>query len=194
VQAFGRVGDALLDEVARADTVALAAHKIRGPKGIGALVARAGVRIPPVLAGGAQERGVRPGTLDPVAAAGLEVAARHAATSSGRYLALAPLRDRLEASARATRIGTAPRAPHVTCLAFGGWRGPELVAALDLEGLHVSSGSACSAGTAEPSPGITAMLGRAAAESSVRFSLGEGTSAAEVYEAIAILARVVPRA
>jgi cysteine desulfurase len=73
------------------------------------------------------------------------------------------------------------------------WRGPELVAALDLEGLQVSSGSACSAGTAEVSPGVAAMLGPRAAESAVRFSLGEDTTEAEVDQAIAIVHRVVPR-
>jgi cysteine desulfurase len=191
VQAFGRVAT---DDVARAGSVAVAAHKIRGPKGIGALVARG--KIGPVLLGGAQERGVRPGTLDPVAAAGFAVAARHAARSRERYAALAPLRDRLEAHLVAlggARVGTGPRAPHVTCVAVRGWRGPELVAALDLEGLHVSSGSACSAGTAEPSPGVAAMLGPEAATSAVRFSLGEETTEADVDEAIAILTRVVRR-
>jgi cysteine desulfurase len=183
-----------MDDVARADTVALAAHKLRGPKGIGALVARA--KVAPVLVGGAQERGVRPGTLDPVAAAGLAVAARHASRSAERYLAIARLRDRLEealVALGATRAGTGPRAPHVTCVVVHRWRGPELVAALDLEGLQVSSGSACSAGTAEPSPGVAAMLGAGAAESAVRFSLGEDTTEADVDQAITIVRRVIPR-
>jgi cysteine desulfurase len=75
-----------------------------------------------------------------------------------------------------------------------GWRGPELVAALDLEGLQVSSGSACSAGTAEPSPGIAATHGEKTAEAAVRFSLGEETTEVDVERAVAILGRVVPRA
>ncbi len=116
-------------------------------------------RSSPVLLGGSQERGVRPGTTDPVAAAGLAAAARHALTSPSRWRRSAPLRDALEAGllrlapgARVNGAG-APRMPHVTNVAFPGWRGPELVAALDLEGVAVSAGSACSAGTAEPSAG-----------------------------------------
>ncbi len=92
VQAFGRLAEA----AAGADTRSLAGHKIRGPKGIGALVARPGLRLAPLLLGGAQERGLRPGTVDPVAASGLAVAARHAKSSPARYAALAPLRDSLE--------------------------------------------------------------------------------------------------
>ncbi len=93
VQAFGRVEGIA---GAGADTRSLAGHKLRGPKGIGALVVREGLRLVPFLLGGAQERGIRPGTVDPVAAAGLAVAARHAKTGPARYAALAPLRDSLE--------------------------------------------------------------------------------------------------
>jgi len=193
VQAFGRLDVAT---IAQADTIALAGHKIRGPKGIGALVARLGVRLSPLMFGGAQERGLRPGTLDPVAAAGLAVAARHARTSAPRYLSVAPLRDKLEARLVALggrRVGTAPRAPHVANLAFGRWPGAELVAAFDLEGLAVSSGSACSAGTIEPSPVVTSMLGAELARSCVRFSLGEDATLQSVDAAIAIAERVLGR-
>ena len=194
VQAFGRI-----DETgALADTRSLAAHKIRGPKGIGALITRAGVRVLPVLVGGAQERGLRPGTLDPIAAAGLAVAARHAKAGAARHLRLAPLRDMLEDAlrdlpARPTLVGTGPRAPHVTNLAWPGWIGAELVAALDLEGLSVSSGSACSAGTIEPSPVVMAMLGEKIAGSSVRMSLGDDTTEADIAAAIAIVRTVTLR-
>ncbi|MDP9150193.1 MAG: aminotransferase class V-fold PLP-dependent enzyme, partial [Myxococcota bacterium] len=93
VQAFGRS-----DEVAEgADTRSLAAHKIRGPKSIGALVARPGVLVEPILLGGGQERGLRPGTVDPMGAAGLAVAAHHAMSSPARWGALGDLRDALEA-------------------------------------------------------------------------------------------------
>lgn len=196
VQAFGRLDDV----AAEADTRSLAGHKIRGPKSIGALVGRPGIGLAPVLVGGAQERGLRPGTIDPIAAAGLAVAARHASSSTARWRAVAPLRDRLEAAvarlwAQARVNGaSALRAPHVASIAFGGWTGPELVAALDLEGLAVSSGTACSAGTSEPSPALVAMGDHAAATATVRFSLGEETTALEVTDAIAILERVLPRA
>ena len=194
VQAFGR----LAASGTGADTRSLAGHKVRGPKGIGALVVREGLRLVPLLLGGAQERGLRPGTVDPVAAAGLAVAARHARTSPARYAALAPLRDGLERalltlSPGAVVNGSAPRAPHVTNVSFDGWNGPELVAALDLEGVSVSSGSACSAGTIEPSPVVTAMLGVARARSAVRISLGEETTAEELGRAIEAFRRVLGR-
>jgi cysteine desulfurase len=195
VQAFGRSDDVAPEAATRS----LAAHKLRGPKSIGALLTRPGVAISPVLLGGSQERGVRPGTTDPVAAAGLAVAARHAIASPERWRAVGPLRDALEArllalapGARANGAG-APRMPHVTSIAFPGWRGPELVAAFDLEGVAVSAGSACSAGTAEPSPVLVAMGDAQAAASSVRFSLGEETTAADIEMALSAAARVLGR-
>ncbi len=197
VQAFGR--DA--DTAPSAETRSLSGHKIRGPKGIGALVSSEGVSLVPVLVGGEQERGLRPGTLDPVAAAGLAVAARRALDAPARWAALASLRDELEhgilrlgAGARVLG-GEAPRrAPHVTTLVFPGWAGAELVAALDLEGVAVSSGTACSAGTAAPSEAVAAMGDRAGASSSVRFSLGEETVAEDIAVAIGAVTRVLARA
>jgi cysteine desulfurase len=195
VQAFGRSEDLAVD----ADTRSLAGHKLRGPKSIGALVGRPGVSIAPVLLGGSQERGVRPGTTDPIAAAGLAAAVLHAMTSPPRWQALAPLRDELEAALVRMVAGArvngadAPRMPHVASVAFPGWRGPELVAALDLEGVAVSAGSACSAGTAEPSAVLVAMGDAEAAASSVRFSLGEDTSPEDVRAALAAARRVFAR-
>ena len=89
------------------------------------------------------------------------------------------------------RNGDAARAPHVTNLSWLGIRGDELCAALDLEGVAVSSGSACSAGTAEPSPVVLAMAGKDRASSSVRFSLGEETTGDELLRALARLNRVL---
>ena len=89
--------------------------------------------------------------------------------------------------------GLAVRAPHVTNASFEGWNGPELVAALDLEGVSVSSGSACSAGTSEPSPVVTAMVGAERAGSAVRISLGEETTAGDVERALAAFERVLGR-
>ncbi len=194
VQAWGKIAEL----AAAADTRSLAAHKFRGPKGIGALVARPGLRLLPVLVGGSQERGLRPGTVDPVAAAGLAAAARHAAEGPARYAKLAPLRDRLETALVAlggqVNGEGAPRTPHVTNLAWAGWRGPELVAALDLAGVSVSSGSACSAGTGEPSPVLRAMVGEERAGASVRVSMGETTTLEDVDRATAIFAQVAVRA
>jgi cysteine desulfurase len=194
VQAIGRLEPSTW---AGADLVALAGHKIRGPKGIGALVTRPGITIRPVLVGGAQERGLRPGTQDAIACAGLGAAASRAAGGPARYAALAEVRDRLEAGltelATSERNGTGPRAPHVTNISFAGWRGDELCAALDLEGVAASSGAACSAGTAEPSAVIRAMVGEARAASAVRFSLGEDTSAKDVAEVLIRAKRVLAR-
>ncbi len=199
VQAFGR-SEAVWEE---ADSRSLAAHKMRGPKSVGALVVRQGVGIEPVLLGGSQERGLRPGTVDPVSAAGLEVAAKHALASPAAWRALAPLRDALEAGllrlAAGARGGArvhgaeAERAPHATQVAFPGWSSAELVAALDLEGVAASGGSACSAGTAEPSSVLVAMGDDEGATSSVRFSLGEETTAADVELALEAVARVLAR-
>lgn len=195
VQAFGRSED-----VARgADTRSLAGHKMRGPKCMGALVARPGLRLTPVLFGGSQERGVRPGTIDPVSAAGLGAAVERALRGAARWPALAPLRDALEVglvrlygSARVNGRA-ARRAPHVTNIAFPGWRGEELVAAFDLEGIAVSSGTACSAGTAEPSPVLGAMGDPEAAASSVRFSLGEDTTREDIEATLAAAGRIFAR-
>jgi len=199
VQAWGKVDTSA---VAAADSASLAAHKLRGPKGVGALVARAGLSIAPVLLGGAQEKGLRPGTVDAALAAGLGVAARRAHGGSMRYARIAERRDALEnallgllhAELGARVAGDrARRAPHVSLLVWPGWQGAELVAALDLEGVSVSSGAACSAGTVEPSPVLEAMLGARDAASGIRASLGEETSDDDVQRAIAAFRTVVAR-
>ncbi len=194
VQAVGRLPPGAWSG---ADLVSVAAHKIRGPKGVGALCTRAGLKVRPLLFGGAQERGVRPGTQDPVACAGFAEAARRARGAGPEaYARVAEQRDRLEAALVALGglvNGEGPRAPHVTNLSWPGWRGDELCAALDLEGVAVSSGSACSAGTAEPSPVLTAMTGSARAASAVRVSLGEDTTPEDITSATEAFRRVLRR-
>lgn len=177
-----------------ADSLALAAHKIRGPKGIGAFAFRGSNAPRPVLVGGSQERGLRPGTVDPVSAAGFLAALDRVGAGPERYRALAPLRDELEqALAGVAEIngGGVPRLPHVSNLSFRASSGDELVAALDLIGVCVSSGSACSAGTTEPSSIITAMLGRERARAAVRTSLGETTTPMQLQAAISAFRRVL---
>jgi cysteine desulfurase len=191
VQAFGKLDPAWWQG---ADSVALAAHKIRGPKGVGALLGRPGWSPEPVLRGGAQERGLRPGTLDAAALAGFCVAVRHARTGPQRYAKLALLRDRLERElgSRVQVNGAgARRLPHVSNLSVAGFRGDELVAALDLHGVRISSGSACSAGTSEASPVITAMLGKERATSAIRVSSGEETQPEHIDRALQALRRVL---
>lgn len=185
-----------------ADSVSVAAHKIRGPKGIGALVTRRGVVLRPLLRGGAQERGIRPGTQDGALAAGFAVAADLARVADLAYRSVEPERDRFER--RLVELGqrhgvgvevngTATRACHVSNTSWPGWRGPELCAALDLEGVAMSSGAACSAGSVEPSAVVRAMLGQARAESAVRVSMGPATSAAELQDALQCFDRVLKR-
>ncbi len=190
VQAVGRLPPELYRH---GDSMAVASHKIRGPKGIGVLGFRAGQAPKPLLLGGAQERGLRPGTVDAVAAAGFGTALARAAHSVEVYASLRPLRDRLQAALAEYSVvnGQEPRAPHVANLSFSGARGDELVAALDLEGVRVSSGSACSAGTTEPSSIIAAMVGRERASDAVRVSLGEDTTPYDVDDAIAAFIRVL---
>ncbi|NRA33057.1 MAG: cysteine desulfurase [Polyangiaceae bacterium] len=174
VQALGKVS---LDFLAGVDSLAVSAHKIRGPKGVGALLWRDSSSAPrPLLIGGAQQRGLRAGTLDPVTIAGFGAALERSPDGPERYSALASLRDRLQHSLgdRVRNNGDATRrVPHVLNVSVNGWRGDEMVAALDLLGICVSSGSACSAGTPEPSPVITEMLGVERAKEAVRISLGD---------------------
>jgi cysteine desulfurase len=191
VQALGKLPPPAF---APADSIAVAAHKIRGPKGVGALVWRSGAPPRPVLVGGAQERGARPGTQDAAMCAGFRIALEHARETPARYLELELLRDRIEARLleRGQRNGDQhSRVPHVTNVSVDDWSGDELVAALDLEGVRVSSGSACSAGTAEPSPVVTAVAGIERARRAVRMSLGETTSPAEIDRVLAVLTRVL---
>ncbi|HEX6767686.1 MAG TPA: cysteine desulfurase family protein [Polyangiaceae bacterium] len=195
VQAAGRIPAVLWHF---GTSLSIASHKLRGPKAVGALVTRPGHAPSPVLRGGSQERGLRPGTVDAVALAGFRVAAERAARGPERYARLEPERDRMEralfgAAARVNGSGAA-RAPHVSNLSFHGFRGDELAAALDLEGVSVSSGSACSAGTTEPSPVIQAMLGVERARSALRVSLGEETSTADVDRLLEVLPRLLRRA
>jgi cysteine desulfurase len=190
-QALGKLGP---ETWQGADSIAVAAHKIRGPKGIGALAFRPEVPPRPVLVGGAQERGLRPGTQDAVAAAGFAAALERVPEGPARQLGLAALRDRIElelAEVADVNGQGAPRLPHVANLSFKGARGDELVAALDLLGVRVSSGSACSAGTSEPSAVIAAMHGPERAASALRLSLGETTTADEIECALGAIQRVL---
>jgi cysteine desulfurase len=191
VQALGKLDPALWRE---ADSVSVAAHKIRGPKGIGALAFRPDWSPKALLYGGAQERGLRPGTPDPVAAAGFLSALEEARSPVENYSAARALRDRLERELGRHGVvngGDAQRLPHVANISFPGFRGDELVAALDLIGIRVSSGSACSAGTSEPSPVIEAMLGKERALAAVRISLGPTTTEEAIDEAIVGFRRVL---
>jgi cysteine desulfurase len=182
------------------DLLSLSAHKLRGPKGAGLLWVRKGLKLRPLIAGGHQERGRRGGTENALGAVGLgaalELAERDRAEVAPR---VAALRDRLEACVRgipgARVVGAgAERAGNTLCAVFEGCEGETLLAALDLAGIAVSTGSACSSGTLEASHVLLAMgISRALARGAVRFSLWSGNTEAEVEQVCALLPGLVGR-
>jgi cysteine desulfurase len=190
VQAFGK----LPVDVAAVDLCALSAHKLGGPLGVGALFVRRGVRVRPLAFGGEQERGRRPGTENVAGVVGF--AAALATPVPG---ATEGLRERLW-QAMSSIAGVYRHSPVTDCLpntlnvGFGGVRGEALVAALDLEGVAVSVGSACAAGSGEPSHVLLA-IGRSGEEArgGVRFSLGPETTGEEIDAASAAVRRVLER-
>lgn len=195
VDAVQALGKQELSALSEADAISVCAHKIQGPKGIGALAWRSGATPLPLVRGGAQERGFRPGSQDAMLAAGFRAALE--GIDLGRHAALGTLRDRIEQ--RLLRYGEVngardSRVAHVSNLSLSGWRSDELVAALDLRGVCVSAGSACSAGTIEPSPVITNMLGLERAARAVRISLGVETTAAAAETATLLLEEVLESA
>ncbi len=199
VQALGKL-PVPVDEVP-VDLLSLSAHKIHGPKGTGALFVRKGVELRPLLFGGGHERGMRPGTEDVAGAVGFalaaELAERERETEARR---LEGLRDRLEAGLRsrvpdlAVNGAGTERAPHVLHVSVPGASGESLLVTLDLEGLAVSSGSACASGAATQSHVLAAMgVPAEAAGPSIRFSLGRGSTEADVERVLTVFPRVVER-
>jgi cysteine desulfurase len=184
------------------DLLSLTAHKFGGPKGAGALWVRPGVRLFPLAAGGGQERGRRGGTENVAALAGFGEAARLArlrlATESARLRALLRrFESGLLAAVPGARVNAAsgPRLPTASSVVFPGAEAETLVAALDLEGIAVSAGSACHAGTTAPSRVLLALgLPKAEAKATLRFSFGRTTDDADVDRLLAVVPRVVERA
>jgi cysteine desulfurase len=170
------------------DLLSLSAHKFGGPKGIGALWIRRGVRLAPFLTGGRQERNRRAGTENVPSIGGFGAAARAAREQlAARAQTIGALRDRLEQGVLASVPGTVVngdpgrRVPNTSNISFDGVEAESLLIALDLEGVAVSTGSACSSGSLEPSHVLRAMgLPHARTRNSLRFSLGPETTAAEV--------------
>lgn len=179
------------------DLVSLSAHKCGGPVGIGALVLGPGVEIRPLLRGGGQERRRRAGTENVPGACGF--AAALAAATPGERERVRALRDRLEAEASARVPGVVvigrdvPRLPNTSMLALPGVPADLLVMRLDLEGIAVSAGSACSSGKVERSHVLEAMgLPAAITGSAIRVSLGHTTSEADVDRFVDAFARIAP--
>jgi len=182
------------------DLLSLSAHKMHGPKGAGAIYARSGVRLAPLFHGGEHERGLRPGTENVAAIAGLGAAAELAASElDDRRELWTSLRERfLEGLRREIPSGRvispADGIPNTLSILFPGIPGDALLAALDLAGIAVSTGSACSSGAPEPSHVLVAMgLSRAEAAQVIRVSLHATTSPQEVELCLNELARHVKR-
>jgi len=181
------------------DLLALSAHKIYGPKGVGALYLRRGTRLRPLLFGGHHERDRRPGTENVAGIVGLgaaaELARAHLEEEARRISAL---RDELEARilahvpACAVNGDRARRVPNTTNIHFDYVEGEALVIALDLKGVACSTGAACSSGAVEPSHVLTAIgLPPERGRASLRFSLGRGTTREDIEYAAEILPGVV---
>jgi cysteine desulfurase len=183
------------------DMLSLSAHKFYGPKGVGALWVRRGVRLSPFMTGGRHERGRRAGTENVAGLAGLGLAAELARREmSHEGPRLAALRDRLEggvlaAISGAERNGAAsPRVPNTANLSVEGIESESLLIGLDLEGIAVSSGSACSSGTLEPSHVLKAMgLPHARTLGSIRFSLGASNTEADIDQVVSVLPKLVAK-
>jgi cysteine desulfurase len=181
------------------DLLSLSAHKIYGPKGVGALYVRNGTPLRQFLFGGHHQRGFRPGTENVAGIVGFGKAAELAAASLARdTVRISALRDDLERGllqrVPQSRVNAAlaPRIPNTTNICFPGVDGEALLIALDLKGLSCSTGAACSSGAVEPSHVLIAIgLTPAEARSSLRFSLGRPTTRQEIDAALFIIPQAV---
>jgi cysteine desulfurase len=199
VQAAGKL--ALDAATLGADLLSISAHKFHGPKGCGILHVRGGVRLTPLMVGGGQERGLRAGTENvPLLAGAGEAAQQAGRTRAETAERLETMRDRMEARILDGIPGTvvhgrgAPRLPNTTSLAVAGLEGDTLAINLDLKGFAVSTGSACSSTSPEPSRilgamGVSGELNR----STIRISTGRGTTTEELDRFVEALAEVVQR-
>ena len=169
------------------DMMSVAAHKFAGPKGIGALVVRAGLDIAPLIHGGGQERGLRGGTENAAGIVGFGTAADLAQGDLAHAGEIAAMRDRLEARLRETEPAVtifsegAARLPNTSCVTMPGVQSETQVMGLDLAGVAVSAGSACSSGKVEPSHVLRA-LGAAddVGGCAIRVSMGWATTEGEI--------------
>ena len=183
------------------DLLTISGHKLRGPKGVGALYVRKGTEIHPFVHGGHQENGLRGGTENVIGIAGLGKACEILAVEWQRNAEHERrLRDRLEQAivARVPEVlldgHPTKRVPNVCHVCVGYVEGEALLMNLDLEDVAVASGSACSTGSAEPSPTIRAIgVPPLFANSPVRLSLGPGNTESEIDRTIDVFERVVAR-
>lgn len=187
------------------DVLTISAHKFGGPKGAGAVVRAPGTDLTPMLHGGGQEMRLRPGTENVAAIAGFGKAAQLAPEAYTGWSALADLRDALEDAVSAHAPGVkifgkqAARLPNTSCFALPGLSAEQQVIALDLDGISVSAGSACSSGKVTPSEALLAMgATEQEAASAIRVSLGPGTdpstSRADIDRFVAAWSKIAARA
>lgn len=199
VQATGKIEINVNDS--GVDLLALSGHKFYGPKGVGALYVRPGTKVGKVQLGGSHERGMRAGTLNTASIVGLgkaaELAREELEADSKR---LTGLRDRLEAGVREqvgdvwVNCADSERVPNTANIGFEGVEGEPLLIALDLKGLAVSSGSACSSGAVEPSHVLLGIgLSKNRARSCLRFSVGRMTTDEDVDALLAALPEATAR-
>jgi cysteine desulfurase len=200
VQALGKVTVRVSDVPAA--MLAFSAHKLGGPRGIGALYLRRGTVLEPLLYGGGQQRGLRPGTEDVAGAVGFAAAAELAETEREQFTArVGGLRDRLEAGLRlaaadlVVNAASATRLPHLCNVSVPNADPEMLLIGMDREDVAVSSGSACGSGAVKLSHVLTAMgLPPELAGPSLRFSLGRETAEDDVARAVDAFTAVVRRA
>ena len=184
------------------DVLSISGHKMHAPQGVGALYVRRGTRLQPLFYGGRHERSRRAGTENVPGIVGLGKAAELAMQGLARHddKNMSAMRDRLEQGilAQVDEAGVngqgAPRVPNTTSIYFAHIEGEAMVISLDLKGLAVSTGAACSSGAIEPSHVLTAMgLRPDRARSSIRFSLGKQNTAEEIDVALALVPETVAR-
>lgn len=183
------------------DMMTLSAHKMGGPKGVGALIVSEHVRVEPIIRGGGQERGRRSGTENVPCIAGFGIAAEAARDGLPAIARVARLRDELErrvaeAIPEAQVLGIeAPRLPNTSCIALPGVSAETQVMALDLEGIAVSAGSACSSGKVKASHVLRAMGFRdEVAGCAIRVSLGQENAVADIERFLAAFETIAGRA
>ncbi len=183
------------------DLLTISGHKLHGPQGVGALYVRKGTQLQPMLYGGRHERSRRAGTENVPGIVGLGKAAELAVAGleRGDDKAMSAERDRferelLEIEGTGVNGGKAPRVPNTTNICFDGIEGESLVIALDLKGLAVSTGAACSSGALEPSHVLIAMgLPPDRAKASIRFSMGKQNTKDDVDLALGLIPATVGR-
>lgn len=198
VQAAGRI-DISLDKLG-VDFMSLSAHKFAGPQGVGALITREGLEAPKFMRGGGQEKNCRAGTHNTAGIAGMGLAAQIAMENIDAYQKIGALRDEMEQRLKSLSDKViiygenAPRICNTTNVGVSGLSAQTQMMALDLDGISVSSGSACSSGSFKPSSVLMAMgVSEAESKCALRISLGWNTKSADIEKFIESWSKLVKR-